>query len=139
MPGSTGSRFFRGMFIMAALGAAALFGSTGTASAATPAGSAAGGAFGVMTGVPAGKAVGHPAVVTRVSGTPKAVTNAPLPGFCTLDGQFGATFVVSCSVVVAATAYVFCSDGNFFFWTFPGPGIYQGSGGPCIAIGYALV
>jgi hypothetical protein len=123
------------MFIVAALAVAALFGGTGTASAATAA-STSGSTFSALADA---HAAPQPAAAKPLSRTtPKAVTNTPLAGFCTLDGQFGATFVVSCSVVVAATAFIYCSNGNIFFWTFPGPGVYQGSGGPCIAIGYDL-
>lgn len=76
------------------------------------------------------------APVGTAAATP--VPDAPLAGFCTLDGISGATSWVSCSVVVPATVFVFCSSGAIFSGFLEAPGIYSLSATPCFAIGYDL-
>lgn len=78
------------------------------------------------------------ATVKRVATTAPSAA-APLPGFCTLDGISGATSYITCSVVVPATVYVFCSSGAIFYGYLPAPGIYSLTATPCFATGYTLV
>jgi hypothetical protein len=79
-----------------------------------------------------------PATVDTVATTAGTI-DAPLPGFCTLDGISGATSFISCSVVVPATVFVLCSSGAIFSGFLPAPGIYSLTATPCFATGYALV
>lgn len=78
------------------------------------------------------------ATVKRV-GTTAPTAAAPLPGFCTLDGISGATSYITCSVVVPATVYVWCSSGAIFYGYLPAAGIYALTATPCFATGYTLV
>jgi hypothetical protein len=79
----------------------------------------------------------RPALVGAATAT--RTINAPLAGFCTLDGTINVTSYITCSVVVPATAYIWCTNGNIFFAHLPGPGVYSGSATPCLAYGYSLV
>jgi len=113
----------------------------GPAQAATAGSAAAGsGAFARVAYNPAkiGAANVLAAKVKSVA-TTSVTAAAPLPGFCTLDGISGATSYITCSVVVPATVYVFCSSGAIFYGYLPAPGIYALSATPCWATSYALV
>ncbi|MEV6302632.1 hypothetical protein AB0M02_24685 [Actinoplanes sp. NPDC051861] len=86
------------------------------------------------------KAVKLPAAAKRVGAvTTGAAARAPLPGFCTFDRYDGVTSYLGCSVVIPATVYVLCSNGNIFYGYLPYPGIYSLTATPCYATGYALV
>ncbi|KXK60045.1 hypothetical protein AWW66_21000 [Micromonospora rosaria] len=112
---------------------------TDSAQASTGA-SAGSGSFARVAYDPAKSSAATPKAATVTPITTKArTTDAPLPGFCTYNGNQGATAHVTCSIVVPATVYVFCSDGNYFYGYLPTPGIWALTATPCYATGYHLV
>ncbi|OJF14290.1 hypothetical protein BG844_10485 [Couchioplanes caeruleus subsp. caeruleus] len=94
----------------------------------------------VLAGLSAADAAkARPMTVQRSSPIKAGVGTEALPGFCSFEGVTGATQWLSCSVVIPATVFVYCTNGLIFYGYLPAPGIYSLSATPCVAYDYDLI